>query len=153
MIMEKKVSKAETEKENSNYLRGTVKEQLDQESSHFDDTVYNVLKFHGIYEQDDRDVRQKRQLEGQEKRYIFMIRTKIPGGKLTGEQYLRMDELADQYANGTLRITTRQDIQFHGVIKKNLKSTLRSLNESLVTTLGACGDIERNIVTCPADLR
>ena len=148
--MEKKISRVETEKENSRYLRGTVREQLVQDAARFDDSVQNILKFHGIYEQDDRDLRQTLTREGKEKHYIFMIRTKIPGGKITAEQYLKMDKLADQYANGTLRITTRQDIQFHGVIKRNLKATISALNRQLITTLGACGDIERNVVTCPA---
>ena len=148
--MENKISKVEIEKENSNFLRGTLKEQLAQETSHFDDTIHNVLKSHGIYEQDDRDVRQELKGAGKEKRYSCMIRTKIPGGKLTWEQYLVMDELSDRYGNQSLRITTRQGIQFHGVIKKDLRPTLRKLNEALVTTLGGCGDIGRNVVTCPA---
>ncbi len=150
--MEKKVSRVESEKENSRYLRGNVGEQLAQDTARFDDSVQNILKFHGIYQQDDRDFRLQPTRQGREKRFIFMIRTKIPGGKITAEQYLKMDELADLYANKTLRITTRQDFQFHGVIKGNLKATLRALNETIITTLGACGDIERNVVTCPAPL-
>lgn len=150
--MEKKISKVETEKESSRYLRGTVREQLAQETSRFDDSVQNILKFHGIYQQDDRDMRQTLTREGKEKHYMFMIRTKIPGGRVTADQYLKMDDLADRFANGSLRITTRQDIQFHGVIKKDLHPTLRKLNQALLTTLGACGDIERNVVTCPAPL-
>jgi len=85
-----------------------------------------------------------------ERAYIFMVRTKIPGGILKPEQYLAFDRISDEYANGTLRITTRQTIQFHGIIKSNLKTTIASLNSALVTTIGACGDIERNVVTCPA---
>ncbi|MBI4387730.1 MAG: NADPH-dependent assimilatory sulfite reductase hemoprotein subunit, partial [Candidatus Omnitrophica bacterium] len=117
-----------------------------------DDTVHNLLKFHGFYQQDDRDLRQKLTKEGKEKHYMFMVRTKVPGGKLTWNQYLTMNDFADRYANGTLRITTRQGIQFHGVIKKNLKTVIKSLNEAMITTLGACGDIERNVVSCPAPL-
>lgn len=148
--MEKKISKVEAEKENSRYLRGTLGEQLAQDTFCFDDSVKNILKFHGIYQQDDRDFRQAQDRQGREKHFIFMIRTKTPGGKVTAAQYLKMDELADRYGNGTLRVTTRQGIQFHGVIKKNLKEVMRTLNRELITTLGACGDIERNVVTCPA---
>jgi sulfite reductase (ferredoxin) len=84
---------------------------------------------------------------------MFMVRTKIPGGVLTADQYLRFDDLAGRFGNDTLRVTTRQDVQFHGVIKANLRATIRALNETLVTTLGACGDVERNVVSCPAPLR
>jgi sulfite reductase (ferredoxin) len=81
---------------------------------------------------------------------MFMIRLKLPGGKLTAEQYLALDDIADRYANGTLRFTTRQSIQFHGVLKSNLKATIGNINDALVSTLGACGDVNRNVVTCPA---
>ena len=151
--MQKKISKVEEEKDNSRYLRGTIREQLAQDTPCFDDSVNNILKFHGIYQQDDRDFRQARDRQGREKHFIFMVRMKIPGGKVTSDQYLKMDELSDRYGNGTLRVTTRQGIQFHGVIKKNLKETMRALNRELITTLGACGDIERNVVTCPAPLQ
>jgi len=151
--MQKKISKVEEEKDNSRYLRGTIREQLAQDTPCFDDSVNNILKFHGIYQQDDRDFRQARDRQGREKHFIFMVRMKIPGGNVTSDQYLKMDELSDRYGNGTLRVTTRQGIQFHGVIKKNLKETMRALNRELITTLGACGDIERNVVTCPAPLQ
>src|SRR2546426_4793802 len=81
-----------------------------------------------------------------------MVRCKIPGGVLTGEQYLVIDELADRYGNGTLRVTTRQGNQFHGVLKGDLKATIRAVNDALVTTLGACGDVVRNVIACPAPL-
>ena len=151
--MQKKISKVEEEKDNSRYLRGTIREQLAQDTPCFDDSVNNILKFHGIYQQDDRDFRQAQDRQGREKHFIFMVRMKIPGGNVTSDQYLKMDELSDRYGNGTLRVTTRQGIQFHGVIKKNLKETMRALNRELITTLGACGDIERNVVTCPAPLQ
>src|SRR6202034_2087744 len=86
------------------------------------------------------------------KAYMFMIRLKLPGGKLTADQHLAMADVAGQYANGTLRLTTRQSIQFHGVLKQNMKSTIGAINDSFVTTLGACGDINRNVLTCPAPL-
>lgn len=142
-------SKVETIKEQSGFLRGTIRETLGQDTDHFSNEDYQVLKFHGIYQQNDRDL--KRQLKRQkEKRYIFMIRSKVPAGRLTAEQYLVHDWLADRYANGTLRITTRQDFQLHGVLKSGLEPTLRAINRALVTTLGACGDLERNVVSCPA---
>jgi len=153
IVMEKKVSQAEIEKEKSLYLRGTIREQLAQDTSRFDDSVKNTLKFHGMYQQDDRDMRQALTREGKEKHYMFMIRTKIPGGRVTADQYLKMDELADRFGHESLRITTRQGIQFHGVIKKNLKATMSALNQQLITTLGACGDVERNVVTCPAPFK
>ncbi|MBI1978039.1 MAG: NADPH-dependent assimilatory sulfite reductase hemoprotein subunit, partial [Candidatus Omnitrophica bacterium] len=137
-------------KEDSNYLRGTIKEELQSDSPHFSRGSNQLLKFHGTYEQDDRDVRIKRRKAGQEPFYMMMVRSKVPGGRLTPDQYLVHDELADLYGNHTLRITTRQGFQFHGVLKKNLKSVIRAINEKLGTTLGACGDNVRNVVGCPA---
>src|SRR5205085_715241 len=84
------------------------------------------------------------------KHYMFMVRCKIPGGRLMAKQYLAIDALAEQYANGTLRFTSRQGIQLHGVLKENLKTTIAGINECLLTTLGACGDVERNVMACPA---
>ncbi|HMC28143.1 MAG TPA: NADPH-dependent assimilatory sulfite reductase hemoprotein subunit [Verrucomicrobiae bacterium] len=104
---------------------------------------YEFLKFHGVYQQDDRDKRKAG------KQFIFMVRTKFPGGAITGEQYLQCDRLASDYGNNTLRITTRQDFQFHGVIKSNLRNTIKELNEALITTIAACGDVERNVMAPP----
>src|SRR5439155_5371207 len=101
------------------------------------------LKFHGIYQQDDRD---KRKVA---KQYIFMVRTKFPGGTLSAAQYLACDRLASGYGNNTLRITTRQDFQFHGIIKSDLRQTIKGLNAALVTTIAACGDVERNVMAPP----
>lgn len=112
-----------------------------------------LLKFHGSYQQEDRDQRQERKRAGLERAWQFMVRTRTPGGRLTAEQYLLADELATTYANGTLRITTRQTLQFHGVGKAYLKPLIKALNERLVTTYATCGDVVRNVVTCPvADL-
>lgn len=147
-----KKSKVEVIKEESKYLRGTVAAELARDSTHFTEEDYQVLKFHGIYQQDDRDLRQQRKKEGKDKQWIFMIRSKVPGGVLTAEQYLAHDDLATRYANGTLRITTRQDFQLHGVLKHSLKTIIRAINQNGVTTLGACGDLERNIMCCPAPL-
>ena len=137
-------------KEDSQYLRGKIKEELKADSSHFTKDNIQLLKFHGTYQQDDRDIRNKRRKEGLEPFYSMMVRSKIPGGRLSVEQYLAHDELADLYGNHTLRITTRQGFQFHGVLKKNVKAVIRGINQKLGTTRGACGDVVRNVLGCPA---
>lgn len=140
-------------KEESNYLRGTLARDLEDGTSHFDHDGYQLLKFHGMYQQDDRDARKERKKHHEELLYFFMVRSKIPGGKLTAEQYLVHDDLCERYGNGTLRLTSRQGIQMHGVLKHNLKSYLRELNAAMVSTLAACGDVERNVMCCPAPIR
>lgn len=135
-------------KEASNYLRGALSEQLHADSDYFDEEGKQLLKFHGLYQQNDRD--QRRTERRAAKSYSFMLRTRVPGGLLTPEQYLAHDDLAQRYANGTLRITTRQCFQFHGIIKGDLQATIRALNEALITSLGACGDVVRNVACCPA---
>ncbi len=137
-------------KEDSIYLRGTIKEELASPSTHFVKDSTHLLKSHGTYQQDDRDVRNQRRKAGQEPLYSMMVRTKNPGGYVSPEQYLSFDELADQFGNQSLRITTRQGFQFHSVFKKNLKSVIKTVNEKLATTLGACGDNVRNVLGCPA---
>jgi sulfite reductase (ferredoxin) len=143
-------SAVEVVKENSRQLRGTLAGELAAASDHFGDQDKNLLKFHGTYQQEDRDARKNRSREGLGKHYMFMVRCRIPGGKLTAEQYLAIDDLAGQFANGTLRFTSRQGIQLHGVLKRDLKETIAGINACLLTTLGACGDVERNIMACPA---
>ncbi|HZY88949.1 MAG TPA: NADPH-dependent assimilatory sulfite reductase hemoprotein subunit, partial [Gemmataceae bacterium] len=152
MSAETKPAKSAVEgvKENSQLLRGGIAEELGKDTSGFSDADKNLLKFHGTYQQDDRDARKARRGDGLGKHHIFMVRCKIPGGRMTAEQYLALDRLADQYANGTLRFTSRQGVQFHGVLKANLKDTIAGINECLLTTLGACGDVERNVMACPA---
>ncbi len=145
-------TKVEVIKEESGYLRGTIALELARPSDHFNDADKGLLKFHGTYQQDDRDARKQRSKEGVGRYYMFMVRCKIPGGKLTAEQYLALDDIAGRHANGTLRITSRQGIQFHGVIKSHLWDTLRGVNDCLLTTLGACGDVERNVMAPPAPL-
>ncbi|HEX2621816.1 MAG TPA: NADPH-dependent assimilatory sulfite reductase hemoprotein subunit [Phototrophicaceae bacterium] len=140
--MSKKIS-AETVKLESDGLRGSLPEEVANSDDHFSEAGKLLLKFHGIYEQHDREQRGK-------KVYSFMIRSKVPGGRLTAEQYLTHDRLASKYANDTLRITTRQTFQFHGILKDDLAPSLRELNHAFVTTLGACGDIVRNVIACPA---
>ena len=145
-----KPSGVELVKQRSNHLRGTVKETLDGPASHFSEEEYHLLKFHGIYQQDDRDLRSRARKEGRDKEWIMMIRAKIPGGALTAEQYLAFDDIALLHADGTIRLTTRQCIQLHHIAKANLKRTMQEINEALITTLGACGDVERNLMACPA---
>src|SRR5690349_11655981 len=139
-----KLTRNEGLKEGNPWLAGTIAQTLTNEAADsFSTDDYEFLKFHGVYQQDDRD---KRKVG---KQFIFMVRTKFPGGQLTGEQYLACDRLASEYGNNTLRITTRQDFQFHGVIKSNLRQTIKSLNEALITTIAACGDVERNVMAPP----
>ncbi len=149
-IEEKKKSRAETVKENSQGLRGTIAAELAEDSHHFASENVQLLKFHGIYQQDDRDLRARLRVEGKDRKYFFMIRTKNPGGgELSPEQWELLNRISEQYANGTLRITTREDIQFHGVGKENLKAAIALLNSELISTYGACGDGNRNIMACP----
>ncbi|MCB9858317.1 MAG: NADPH-dependent assimilatory sulfite reductase hemoprotein subunit [Phycisphaerales bacterium] len=147
-----KQTKVEVAKKASHGLRGTVAETIQSGATHFEHDDIQVLKFHGIYQQDDRDNRNDRRKEGLEPEYSFMVRVAIPGGALSGPQYLALDALADEFANGTLRVTTRQAIQFHGVMIGDLKSQIASINERLLSTIGACGDVQRNVMTCPAPI-
>ncbi|PZA07688.1 NADPH-dependent assimilatory sulfite reductase hemoprotein subunit [Meiothermus sp. Pnk-1] len=149
-MSEAKLSKVEYVKIASHRLRGPVDAELNNGSDHFSEEGYQILKFHGIYQQDDRDVRKARKAQGLGPDYSFMIRVAIPGGVLTPEQYLALDRLADELGNATLRLTTRQAIQYHGVRKGGLKPLIQVLNRNLLTTLSACGDVVRNIVACPA---
>src|SRR3990170_3534999 len=148
----KEESKAEIGKRNSRHLRGTIAETLTGETTHFEGEDKGLLKFHGTYQQDDRDVRHENRKKGVEEAYQFMIRCAIPAGVVTADQYLGLDALSDEYANRSLRVTTRQGLQLHGVIMKNLKATIAGINHTLLTTLSACGDVERNVMTCPAPL-
>ncbi|MGQ0561582.1 MAG: NADPH-dependent assimilatory sulfite reductase hemoprotein subunit [Gemmatimonadota bacterium] len=149
---EVELSEVEKIKEESRGLRGPLDEELENDATHFSDEAKTVLKFHGSYEQDDRDQRRARKRAGLEPAYSFMTRSRIPGGVLTAEQYLAHDDLATRYANGTLRVTTRQTIQLHGVLKGDLRRTIRSLNDALVSTLATCGDVNRNVLSCAAPL-
>src|SRR3954453_5145928 len=106
-----KRSAGELVKENSRQLRGTLAEELAQDSDHFSDENKQLIKFHGSYQQDNRDARKARHREGGGKSYMFMVRCKIPGGKVTAQQYLTVDRIAEEYADGTLRITSRQGFQ------------------------------------------
>jgi sulfite reductase (ferredoxin) len=149
----KKLSGVEGLKAASRGLRGELAEELAAGGTQVSEDGYNLLKFHGTYEQFDRDTATALKQRGEEKEYSFMVRVRIPGGRLTGAQYLVLDALADRFGNGTLRATTRQTIQFHGVLKENLKPTIAGINETLLTTMAACGDVVRNVTTSPAPRR
>lgn len=150
---EPKLSPVEAMKTGSNFLRGKILAELDDPAlDHLSEEAKNIIKFHGSYQQEDRDARKKRDKAGVGKAYMFMIRLKLPGGVLTPHQYLEMDRLCEQYANGTLRFTTRQSIQFHGILKGDFRAIIGGINDALVSTLGACGDVNRNVVTCPAPI-
>ena len=139
-----KVTANELLKENGPTLAGTVASTLaDPQANHFSEDDVQLLKFHGVYQQDDRDLRK------QGKKYIMMIRGRIPGGVMTPKQWCVFDDLASQYGNNTLRITTRQSIQFHGVVKSGLRALIKKINESLLSTLAACGDVNRNVLAPP----
>ena len=140
-------SSVEHIKQNSQRLRGTLRESLTDAHTgaiRADDTA--LIKFHGSYQQDDRDLREERRQQKLEPAYSFMIRTRTPGGVVTPQQWLALDAIATRYANASLRLTTRQAFQFHGVIKRELKTTLQAINASLIDTVAACGDVNRNVL-------
>ena len=145
-----KLSHNETIKTNSRFLRGTLAEGLGVvESGAISEDDQQLIKFHGIYLQDDRDLRPERAKRKLDKAYSFMARLRVPGGVLSRDQYLAMDKLSDERGNQTLRITTRQSIQFHGVIKTNLRPALRQIDSVLLDTIAACGDVNRNVMCTP----
>ncbi|MEH2300729.1 MAG: sulfite reductase, ferredoxin dependent [Nostoc sp.] len=148
-ITNRKPSKLEGIKENSNFLREPVATEILEDTTHFTENAVQLLKYHGSYQQDNRDNRTK----GQEKDYQFMLRTKNPGGLVPQQLYLALDKLADEYGNHTLRVTTRQGFQMHGILKKNLKTAIATIVKNLGTTLGACGDINRNVMAPPAPFK
>ena len=146
MTDEKKLSANERIKTESVYLKGTLAETMAQEVDHFSSDEIQLIKFHGFYEQDNRDDRIALSKSGKSKAYSMMIRSKIPGGFLNAEQYLAHDKIADDFGLGQFRITDRQGIQFHGVLKKNIKGLFKALNRVQITTIGACGDVVRNVM-------
>jgi sulfite reductase (ferredoxin) len=148
-----KLSAVEHTKIASHGLRGRLAEELAEGGIQVSEDAYNLLKFHGSYEQFDRDTATYRKQHGEEKEYQFMLRVRMPGGRLTAAQYLAMDALADDRANHTLRITTRQGFQFHGILKGDLKPAIAAVNHTMLTTMSACGDVVRNITASPTALR
>ena len=157
MSDEPKLSPVETVKINSHYLRGDIAQELRDGNDFFGKDSIHLLKNHGTYQQDDRDARAAGRAEGHKgkapKAYSFMVRTKIPGGKLTSAQLLAEIDLADEVGNTTLRITTRQGLQLHGVLKHDLWKSIHRINEIQLSTLAACGDVERNVMACPAPIK
>lgn len=144
---EGKPSDVERIKDESNYLRGTLKETMTEPiSAGIPDDDNRLLKFHGSYLQDDRDVRNERHKQKLEPAYQFMLRIRLPGGVATPEQWLVLDELGQLYGNGTLKLTTRQTFQMHGVLKWNMKKTIQEIHHSLLDTIAACGDVNRNVM-------
>jgi len=150
MSEEKKLAANEYIKTRSNYLRGTIVEGLaDLSTGSMAEDDQQLLKFHGTYQQDDRDLRANRRKHKLEKAYSFMIRIRVPGGVATPHQWLETDRLATQFANGTIKLTTRQAFQFHGIIKSNLKRTIAEINQCAMDTIAACGDVNRNVMCNP----
>jgi sulfite reductase (ferredoxin) len=155
MSEEVKLHKNEGIKLKSQQLRGAISAELAAHAhgqKPFGDESEQLIKFHGFYQQDDRDHRGEKNPDGtpKGKAYSFMVRTRVPGGKVTARQILAELDLCDRFGNGTLRITSRQGLQLHGILTENLKATIREINEIKLTTLAACGDVERNVMCCPA---
>jgi sulfite reductase (NADPH) hemoprotein beta-component len=148
--MSQEPSRNERIKEASDYLRGTLAEGLRQEiSGAIGEDDAQLVKFHGMYLQDDRDLRPERTRKKMEKAFAFMIRVRVPGGVLSTAQWLALDRVARDYGNGTVRLTTRQSVQLHGVIKSNLRPTLQAIDAVLLNTIAACGDVNRNVMCNP----
>ncbi len=149
------LSKLEVLKEGSHQLRGTIPDELQNDNPSFSEDASQLLKNHGSYMQDDRDVRKEKNEDGTKKgkSYSCMVRTRIPGGRVSNAQFLAELDLCERLANGTVRITSRQGFQLHGVLKSDLKETIRAINDSKLTTFAACGDVNRNVMCCPAPYR
>ena len=144
----KKLSKNESIKEESDYLRGTIAESLaDTTTGAISPNDSQLTKFHGTYLQDDRDKRSALIKEKKEKAFSFMIRVRVPGGVCTPAQWIGINRLSDEFADSTLKLTTRQAFQLHGVLKGNLKQTMKEINDTLLDTLAACGDVNRNVMS------
>ncbi|UPY36113.1 NADPH-dependent assimilatory sulfite reductase hemoprotein subunit [Sediminicoccus sp. KRV36] len=154
-MLETKLSGAETIKAASLGLRGPLAAEISAEAARggLSEAAYTLLKFHGTYEQFDRDTATARKQAGEDKAWSFMVRVRAPAGRLTGAQWLALDALAGDFADGTLRITSRQGVQFHGILRENLRASVAAINATLLTTLAACGDVVRNVITSPAPRR
>ena len=149
-MSDEKLSANEGIKIRSNYLRGTLAEGLkDCSTGSLSEDDQQLLKFHGTYQQDDRDIRAGRRANKLEKAYSFMIRIRVPGGVTTPHQWVEVDRMADEFANGTIKLTTRQAYQLHGIIKSNLKRTIKEINDTAMDTIAACGDVNRNVMCFP----
>ena len=148
-----KLSKLEKIKEESQFLKGTIDTEMAADSDHFGAADIQLLKFHGTYQQDDRDKRAELKKAGGGKAFAMMVRCRIPGGRITSSQMLSMLEMCDELGDSTMKITTRQTIQLHGILKNDLRSTIHRINEIGLSTLAACGDVNRNIMCCPAKIQ
>jgi sulfite reductase (ferredoxin) len=146
-------SKVELIKQASQGLSIPILEDLQSDEEAVSEASFELLKFHGTYQQDNRDTRIVRKRAGLGKEYSFMIRNRIPGGKLTADQFLAQLELAETFGNGSIRLTTRQSIQIHGVVKKNLRQVIHAINKTGLSTQSACGDVNRNVMCCPAPFK
>lgn len=145
--MSASTSPVEKIKVDSRFLRGSLRESLaDPVTGSLREDDQSLIKFHGSYQQDDRDLREERRQQKLEPDYSFMIRTRTPGGVTTPQQWLQLDAIATRHASNGLRVTTRQAFQFHGVIKRELKATMAAINASLIDTIAACGDVNRNVL-------
>ena len=153
MSDELKLSKVEEIKTDSIYLHGGLDKEMSSAGGAVSDEAYELLKFHGSYFGYDRDTATERKKAGLEKEWEFMVRMKAPGGRITAKQYLGLDETSRKYANGTLSITTRETFQFHCIIKENMKKHIADINHLLLTTLGGCGDVVRNVTTSSAPIK
>jgi sulfite reductase (ferredoxin) len=145
-----KLSPVETIKEGSDYLKGTIDQEIAGSVDHFDKSNIQLLKFHGTYQQDDRDSRLTARKTGAGKAYSMMVRLRIPGGRIRSDQMLSMLDLCERLGNATMKITTRQTLQVHGILKDDLRETIAYINDMALSTLAACGDVNRNIMCCPA---
>lgn len=148
-ISKRRPSKIERIKANSNFLREPLATELSEDTTYFSEAALQILKFHGSYQQHNRDNRVK----GQEKDYQMMLRTRTPGGVVPSQFYLALDRLSDTYGNHTLRVTSRQALQMHGVPKQNLKIVIADIIRSMGSTLGACGDLNRNVMAPAAPFK
>ncbi len=149
-----RLSHAEHVKAESRGLRGSIAAELaDRDAPQVSEAAYTLLKFHGTYEQYDRDTATRLKQAGHEKDWQFMVRARVPAGRLTAAQYLALDDLAGRYGNGSLRITTRQTFQFHAVAKDNLRAAIADVEATLLTTFATCGDVVRNVTATPAPIR
>ncbi|MDR3653278.1 MAG: assimilatory sulfite reductase (NADPH) hemoprotein subunit [Paludibacter sp.] len=147
-MSEIKLSEVERIKTESNYLRGTIKEGLaNQITGSISADDQQLIKLHGAYQQQDRDLDDERRKQKLEPLYSFLIRIRVPGGVATTKQWLEIDKLADTYGNPTIKLTTRQAFELHGVVKRKLKATIKGINQTLLDTLAACGDVNRNVMT------
>jgi sulfite reductase (NADPH) hemoprotein beta-component len=145
-----KQSEVERIKDASNYLRGTlVKSLQDPLTGALSEDDTQLCKYHGIYQQDDRDLRDERRRQKLEPRYQFMVRIRLPGGICTPTQWLEVDRIANTWCNNTIRLTSRQTFQLHGIVKRNLKKTIAEINAALLDTIAACGDVNRNVMCNP----